>query len=103
MISKETAARHKEIDYNQIIKDNDIIGYLVLQCQDLKSDYFAAASIVYYSYLNKIDVDLGKAELLKDQHLIAWVNTCAAANGKKSDNIAMMLAGMYQFIKWENQ
>lgn len=102
MISKETI---KKIDFNNIINSQEpggSIRHLVLKAQDIKNknDAFAAAAVVFYSRINKINVVDGKEKLKQNDQIVAWVNTCLAEPGSITDNLAVMLAGIYQ---WENK
>ena len=109
MISKKTANRIKEIDFETIINSKEpggLIRHLVLHAQNLetKRKAFFAASVVYYSYLMGIKRNETCTKVLnEDTHLLAWVNTCMAESGSQSDNLLVMLAGIYQFIKWEKE
>ena len=107
MISKKTANRIKEIDFETIINSKEpggLIRHLVLHAQNLetKKKAFFAASAVYYSHLMGIK-DVNAKVLNEDTHLLAWVNTCLANTGDDSSNLLVMLAGIYQFIKWEKE
>ncbi len=107
MISKQTANRIKEIDFKTIINSEEpggLIRHLVLHAQNLetKREAFFASSAVYYCHLMGIKGADAKV-LNEDTHLLAWVNTCIAESGSQSDNLLVMLAGIYQFIKWEKE
>lgn len=107
MISKQIANKVKEIDFETIINSKEpggLIKHLVLNTQDLKGDkshYFESAAITYYCYLK--DIKPSAEELNKDEHLLAWVNTCIAEPGDQNKNLLIMLAGIYQFLKWEKE
>ncbi len=109
MISKQTANRVKEIDFETIINSDEpggLIRHLVLHAQNLetKKQTFFAASAVYYSYLMGIKRDETCTKVLnEDTYLLAWVNTCIAEPGSESDNLLVMLAGIYQLIEWEKE
>ncbi len=107
MISKQTAERVKEIDFETIINSKEpggLIKHLVLHAQDLedgKRHQFAAASSTYYCYLKGIKPSA--EELNKDTYLLIWVNTCIAEKGDINKNLLVMLAGIYQLLKWEKE
>ncbi len=109
MISKQTAERVKEIDFETIINSKEpggLIKHLVLESQNLgnKKKVFFAASAVYYSHLMDIKRDETCIKVLnEDTYLLAWVNTCLAESGSQSDNLLVMLAGIYQLLEWEKE
>ncbi len=103
MISKKTAERIDEIDFETIINSSEpggLIRYLALNTQKLKKSkrgkFFAASAAAYYCHLKGIKPDI--KELNKDKYLLTWVNTCLA-----EDNLTIMLIGIYQLIKWEKE
>ncbi len=103
MISKQTVKRIKEIDFETIINSNEpgsLIRHLTLQTQKLtgnKRDHFFAAAAAYYCNLKNIEPTI--KELNKEIYLIAWINVCLAESGSETDNLAIMLAGIYQLLK----
>ncbi len=102
MISKQTANRIKEIDFETIIKSKEpggLIRHLALHAQNLDGDKkhkFFAASVTYYCYLMNIK-NANVIELNKDHYLLLWVNSCLVENS----NLLTMLAGIYQLLEWE--
>ena len=95
MISKQTAKRVKEIDFETIINSKEpggLIKHLVLHSQELMGDKkhkFFAVSATYYCHLKGIKPD---AKVLnEDAYLLAWVNTCVVESGEQSKNLLIML------------
>ena len=59
MISKQTANRIKEIDFETIINSKGLIKHLVLhaqECKGTRAENFMAAAAVYYCHLLNIPV-----------------------------------------------
>ncbi len=107
MISKQTAKRVKEIDFETIVNSKEpggLIRHLVLESQGLKTDKrgrFFASAAAYYCHLKGIKP--GAEILNKDTYLLVWVNTCVAESGDLNKNLLIMLAGIYQLIEWEKE
>ncbi len=104
MISKQTAERIDEIDFETIINNNGLINHIALHAQNLKGDKrhkFFASAAAYYCHLTGIEPNI--KELNKDICLVAWINACLADTGDLNTNLLIMLAGIYQFLEWENE
>ena len=109
MISIQTASRIHEIDFETIINSEDpggLIRHIVMSSQDMgRDESLTCAAVAYYSHL----MNLGPAKvetadvINKDAYLLAWINNCKSRTEDQNNVLAIMLAGIYQLIKWEKE
>jgi hypothetical protein len=107
-ITKQIANRVKEIDFISILNSEEgkkiqFIVKVAISLNVKKSDTFVAAAASYYGDLYKFKEENRLSEFEKESYLIAWVNNCLLAKRSMTDNLQIMLAGIYQFVQWEKE